>query len=86
MEPVTLTVEEIEKIKDFQLKNQELVNYLGQIDLQKINLELSREQIKKDIIVMNEEQNTFATEIQTKYGEGQVDLESGTIIPFPKKA
>jgi hypothetical protein len=86
MEPVTLTIEEIEKIKEFQFKNQELVNYLGQIDLQKINLELSREQIKKDIATMNEEQNAFATEIQSKYGEGQVDLESGTFIPFPKKA
>jgi len=85
MEPVTLTIEEIEKIKEFQFKNQELVNYLGQIDLQKINLELSREQIKKDIATMNEEQNAFATEIQSKYGEGQVDLESGTFIPFPKK-
>jgi hypothetical protein len=86
MEPVTLTIEEIEKIKEFQFKNQELVNYLGQIDLQKINLELSREQIKKDIATMNEEQNAFATEIQSKYGEGKVDLESGTFIPFPKKA
>ncbi len=84
MEPVTLTIEEIEKFKEFQTKNQELINYLGQIELQKLNLELSRDQIKQDMIGMSDEQNKFAQEIQTKYGEGQIDIEKGVFIPFPQ--
>tara|TARA_R110000868_G_scaffold24234_3_gene95990 strand:+ start:845 stop:1108 length:264 start_codon:yes stop_codon:yes gene_type:complete len=82
MEPVTLTIEEIEKFKEFQAKNQELINYLGQIELQKLNLELSRDQIKQDMIGMSDEQNKFAQDIQTKYGEGQIDIEKGVFIPF----
>ena len=79
---VTLTIEEISKVKEFQQKNQELINILGQIDLQKINLDLTRDKIKQDINVSNDEQNAFAMEIQTKYGEGQIDIEKGVFIPF----
>ena len=79
---VTLTIEEISKVKEFQQKNQELINILGQIDLQKINLDLTRDKIKQDINVSNDEQNAFAIEIQSKYGEGQIDIEKGVFIPF----
>ena len=79
---VTLTIEEISKVKEFQQKNQELINILGQIDLQKINLDLTRDKIKQDINVSNDEQNAFAMEIQSKYGEGQIDIEKGVFIPF----
>lgn len=79
---VTLTVEEISKVKEFQQKNQELINILGQIDLQKINLDLTRDKIQQDVVAANEEQNAFALEIQTKYGEGQIDIEKGVFIPF----
>lgn len=79
---VTLTIEEISKVKEFQQKNQELINILGQIDIQKINLDLTRDKIKQDINVSNDEQNAFAMEIQSKYGEGQIDIEKGVFIPF----
>jgi len=79
---VTLTLEEISKVKEFQQKNQELINILGQIDLQKINLDLTRDKIKQDVVAANEEQNSFAMEIQSKYGEGQIDIEKGVFIPF----
>lgn len=83
MEPVTLTIEEIEKVKSFQQKNNELINYLGQIEIQMINLELAKNAAKQDIASSNEEQNSFAQEIQSKYGEGQIDIERGVFIPFP---
>jgi hypothetical protein len=79
---VTLTIEEISKVKEFQQKNQELINILGQIDIQKINLDLTRDKIKQDVASSNEEQNAFAVEIQSKYGEGQIDIENGVFIPF----
>ena len=84
MEPVTLTIEEVEKVRSFQQKNNELVNYLGQLEIQIINLELAKEEIKKDISEANKEQNAFAIDIQSKYGEGQIDIEKGVFIPFPK--
>ena len=84
MEPVTLTIEEVEKVKSFQQKNTELVTYLGQLELQTLNLQLAKDNIKQDIASMNEEQNSFAQEIQTKYGEGQIDVEKGIFIAFPQ--
>jgi len=80
---VTLTLEEISKVKEFQQKNQEFVSILGQIDIQKLNLDLTRDRVKQDIISANEEQNAFAMEIQSKYGEGQIDIENGVFIPYP---
>lgn len=82
---VTLTIEEIEKFKEFQFKNQELINVLGQIEFQKLNLELTRDNIKQEMISSSEEQNVFGKEIQSKYGEGQVDIEKGIFIPYPSQ-
>jgi len=83
---VTLTTEEIEKFREFQTKNQELINVLGQVEFQKINLELTRDNIKQEMVRAGEEQNAFAQEIQSKYGEGQIDIEQGVFIPFPSQS
>jgi hypothetical protein len=79
---ITLTSEEIQKIKEFQEKNQELVIILGQIELQKLNLDISKDQIKQQMIKTNEEQFLLSEELQSKYGEGQIDIENGLYLPF----
>jgi hypothetical protein len=84
MQPVTLTIEELDQFKSYQQRNQEIINILGQIEIQKLNLDISKDQIKQQMIDMSEEQNTFAQSIQSKYGEGQIDIEKGLFIPFPK--
>jgi hypothetical protein len=84
MQPVTLTIEELDQFKSYQQKNQEMINILGQIEIQKLNLDISKDQIKQQMIDMSEEQNKFAQSIQSKYGEGQIDIEKGLFIPFPK--
>jgi hypothetical protein len=81
---VTLTIEELDQFKSYQQRNQEIINILGQIEIQKLNLDISKDQIKQQMIDMSEEQNTFAQSIQSKYGEGQIDIEKGLFIPFPK--
>ena len=43
MQPVSLTIEELEKFKSYQTKNQEMINILGQIEIQKLNLEISKD-------------------------------------------
>jgi hypothetical protein len=84
MQPVTLTIEELDQFKSYQQRNQEIINILGQIEIQKLNLDISKDQIKQQMIDMSEEQNAFAQSIQTKYGEGQIDIEKGVFLPFPK--
>jgi hypothetical protein len=79
---IILTSEEIQKIKEFQEKNQELVIILGQIELQKLNLDISKDQIKQQMIKTNEEQFLLSEELQSKYGEGQIDIENGLYLPF----
>ncbi len=83
---VTLTIEEIKKFREFQFKNQELINVLGQIEFQKLNLEITRDNVKQDMLSSSEEQNAFGQEIQAKYGEGQVDIEKGLFIPYPTQS
>jgi len=83
---VTLTAEEIQKFKEFQFKNQELINVLGQIEFQKLNLEITRDNIKQEMLSASEEQNNYGRDIQTKYGEGSIDIEKGLFIPYTSGA
>ena len=77
MEQVTLTKEELEKFQEFQSQNNDLVIALGQLEMQKLNLDLTRDNIKEELIKLSGEQDAFAKTIQEKYGEGTIDINTG---------
>lgn len=86
MEKVTLTTEELDKFKEFQARTNDLTIVLGQIEMQKLSLDATRENVKEELTKLTQEQNDFATEIQSKYGEGTLDINTGEFTPMSAQA
>tara|TARA_Y100000361_G_scaffold147161_1_gene158389 strand:+ start:1049 stop:1300 length:252 start_codon:yes stop_codon:yes gene_type:complete len=76
-----LLKEEVAKLKDFQVKNNEIVVTLGTIRLRQDALEREEENTLEKFQALQEEQNKFASELQKTYGDGNIDLEKEEFIP-----
>lgn len=73
-----LLKEELQQIKDLQLQRDQIVFSLGELRLQSLSLE---DQLR---MVINE-QNGLGDTLNKKYGEGQINLETGEITPINKE-
>ena len=84
MSIIKLQEEEITKLKDIQSKNNEIVFNLGILDLDINALEISIESLKErrknlrnDFENLSKEQKVNAEDLTEKYGDGNIDLETG---------
>ena len=69
---IKLQTEELQEIKETQTRITQLIYGLGQLEVQKTNVltQLGEAQV---------EQNKLGKELQEKYGEGNINLETGEI-------
>ncbi len=74
---IKLQEKELQNIKDAQTKITQLIYGLGQLEVQKTNILAQLEEAQL-------EQNTLGKDLQEKYGEGNINLETGEITP-PKE-
>ena len=76
-----LQSEEIKKVNDLKIKFNETVQALGSIEIQLINLELRKEQLKMEAVEIQKEEINLARELEEKYGSGTISLETGEFSP-----
>ena len=80
MDKVYLTTEEQDKLKELQNIESELVAKIGELE---INIELLKarksEELKKSLD-LSTKKNQLAKELQDKYGEGSINVETGEFI------
>jgi superfamily II RNA helicase len=76
-----LSEEEVAKLKSYQNDTNEIVGALGQIELQFELLEEKKEEILEKFKTLRTNQSALAKELTEKYGDGNLDLEKGEIIP-----
>ncbi len=76
-----LSEEEVAKLKSYQNDTNEIVGALGQIELQFELLEEKKEEILEKFNTLRTNQSALAKELTEKYGDGNLDLEKGEIIP-----
>lgn len=88
MERKVFTPEEIEKIKELQDRYNTLGVQLVQLKLAQKNakeyLDSLNEQeliIEQQVFETNQEEKNLALQLDEKYGEGSLDLESGEFTP-----
>ena len=74
-----LTEEEINSLKQLNQQYREFMAMLGNISLQEINLKKRKESVEKDILELMIEEQGLAQSLQSKYGEGEIVLETGEI-------
>mgnify|MGYP007047816894 CR=1 FL=1 len=75
-----LSEEELQQLRDFQRKDNEMVFALGQLEVRKIFLEKQKSTIQRDYQSLIQKQDTLGKELQEKYGDGSIDLEKGEFV------
>lgn len=77
MEQIFLTQEELQQVKDFQIQNDNLTVRFGALEFQIQNLILNKQNVIKELEDLRVLQTTFGKELQAKYGEGSINIETG---------
>ena len=80
MEKTVLTKEEIEQLSSLQEKQSDFVIQFGQVEYQINILERQKKSIKQQIETFEESQVQLAKQLETKYGQGTVNLENGEFV------
>lgn len=81
MDKKVLEIEEINKLKELKKEFKELVDYIGETEVQIMNLQTRKESLKFNIQQLNERELVLAKELEEKYGTGTISLESGEFLP-----
>ena len=76
-----LTDEEIKRINDLKVGYTRLVEILGGIEVQLITLTAKKEQLKVDLLKIQDEELIIAKDLEDKYGKGTISLETGEFSP-----
>jgi hypothetical protein len=80
MEKTVLTKEEITQLSSLQEQQNDFVIQLGQTEYQINLLERQKISIKQQIEKFEESQVHLAKQLEDKYGQGSVNLESGEFL------
>ena len=76
-----LSEKELQILKEYQNKTNEIIATLGGIELQLDALETQKEETLDNFKVLQENQTKTGKELQDKYGEGNINLEDGEFTP-----
>mgnify|MGYP003634056248 CR=1 FL=1 len=75
----TLEIENIKKVRDnFQI----LVGQIGEIEVAIINLNRRKKEVEVELEKIQQEEIKIAEELETKYGKGNISLETGKFTPI----
>jgi hypothetical protein len=77
METKKLSQEQLQQIKSIQQKNQAVVKELGQIEILKLQLKKRQQTAQQYLEDLLEEQEQIAQEIESIFGKGSIDIETG---------
>ena len=81
MEKKVLTNDEVSSLKDLKKQYRDLTEATGIIEMQSLNLELKKEQIKEKLKSLQQEEIKLAKKLEDKYGNGEISLETGEFLP-----
>ena len=80
MEKKVLTQDEITKLKELKSQLTQLTKVVGEIEIQLMNLEFQKSNIKMSLQNLLQQETVLAKELEEKYGEGTISLESGEFL------
>ena len=79
--PIKFTEDELKKLKDLQNQVDQIIVSLGQIALQRNQLDKIEEDTKKQFDLLKNQETALGEEFSKKYGVGTLDINSGEFIP-----
>jgi hypothetical protein len=81
MEKQVLSQEEIQKLTELKSQFNELVSVVGNVEIQLMDLQLKKEQLKSSLQNLQQQEIAIAQELEDKYGQGSISLETGEFLP-----
>lgn len=79
---------DIESIKELRQKSSELIVKFGEVELEfiyvenrKNELNTYKDSLMKELTELQESEKTLTTDMETKYGQGNLNLETGEFVP-----
>mgnify|MGYP000244473197 CR=1 FL=1 len=81
MKSKKLSEKELQTLKDYQIKTNEVLSVLGSIELQFDALKTQKEEVLKEFQTLQKNQTKTGKQLQDKYGEGNINLEDGDFTP-----
>jgi|TARA_B100000073_G_scaffold172953_1_gene143092 seryl-tRNA synthetase len=80
MQNIKLSKKEVEKLNELQDSLSATIERFGRITAAEIELREGREELENKFKQLRSSQQEFAAELQEKYGEGTINLETGEFI------
>jgi stress response protein YsnF len=81
MNKKVLTEEEINNLKDLKKQFKELTDVVGETEIQMMNFQIRKEQLKINLQQLQQKEVTLAKGLEEKYGDGTISLNSGEFLP-----
>ena len=78
---IPLSESEKEQLQDVVQMNQAIQQALGNLAVRKINLENEETRLKQQLSTNSQKETELAQKLESKYGKGSVNLETGTFTP-----
>ena len=76
-----LTEQEIKKVSDLKIKFNQIVETIGAIEVQIMQLQAQKEELKVSLVDLRKEELVVAKELEEKYGKGTISLDTGEFSP-----
>ena len=80
-EQVTLLPEEVTKLQSFQLRFRSLTSQYGEAYFQQKLIGNELKEIDSQMDLLEDERISYMQDLQTKYGVGTVNINSGEFVP-----
>ena len=79
---IPLSESEKEQLQEVVQMNQAVQQALGNLAVRKINLESEETRLKQQLSATSQKETELAQKLESKYGKGSVNLETGTFTPI----
>ena len=79
---IPLSESEKEQLQEVVQMNQAIQQALGNLAVRKINLENEETRLKQQLSTNSQKETESAQKLESKYGKGSVNLETGTFTPI----
>ena len=79
---IPLSESEKEQLQEVVQMNQAVQQALGNLAIRKINLENEETRLKQQLSTNSQKETELAQKLESKYGKGSVNLETGTFTPI----
>lgn len=85
-ESVKLEQEELQRIAQIQQVSQNITMEYGNIELAKKALQARAERADDALEALQENEKELVKALEEKYGQGSINLQEGTFVPFEQEA